>query len=632
MRRRTFIASLPAAALPAAALPANAFAQAGAPGPQGAPAAGQGGAPQPKEPLPGRWEAGQDRFVRPDVGPGDRPVGASFASRSAVYGVSGAAGTAHPLATQAGIDILRKGGSAVDAAVAINACLGFLEPTSCGIGGDGYAMIWDPKAKKVVGLAGSGRSPMRLDLATVRARAKNGALPALGALPVSVPGAVDAWWTMHQRYGKLPWATLFEPAIAYAEGGAPVPDIIAYYIRRSLVAFRRPGNGIEETANALRVWGINQGKGPMAGQVFRNPDLARTYRAIAAGGRDAFYQGDIARAIDRYFKRIGGWLRYEDLARHKSEWVEPSATGYRGATIHALGENTQGLATLQMLNILERFDMGAAGFQSPLSIHLQVEAKRLAYEDRARYYADPKFARVPVEWLISKDYAAQRARLIRPDRINPSVRPGQAPSRGDTTYFTCADKDGLMVSFIQSNFRGMGSGLVADGLDGGTLGFMFQDRGQLFSLQDGHPNLYAPGKRPFQTIIPGFATKDGGPWMSFGVMGGDMQPQGQTQIVVNRVDYGLEIQSAGDSPRWHHEGSSQAMGEDPPGLGPTGLLRLETGVPAATRAALAGMGWRIGEPEGGFGRYQCVEHRMDGATRVYGAASEMRADGLALAY
>ena len=627
MRRRTFIATLPAAALP---LPA--FAQTGTPGGQGAPAEGQGGAPQPKEPLPGRWEAGQDRFVRPDVGPGDRPVGASFASRSAVYGLSGAVGTAHPLATHAGIDILRKGGSAVDAAVAINACLGFLEQTSCGIGGDGYAMIWDPKAKKVVGLAGSGRSPMGLDLATVRARAKNGALPALGALPVSVPGAVDAWWTMHQRYGKLPWATLFEPAIAYAEGGAPVPDIIAYYIRRSLVAFRRPGSGIEETANALRVWGINQGKGPMAGQVFRNPDLARTYRAIATGGRDAFYQGDIARAIDRYFKRIGGWLRYEDLARHKSEWIEPSATGYRGATIHALGANTQGIATLQMLNILERFDMGAAGFQSPLSIHLQVEAKRLAYEDRARYYADPKFARVPVEWLISKEYAAQRATLIRPDRINPSVRPGQAPSRGDTTYFTCADRDGLMVSFIQSNFRGMGSGLVADGPDGRTLGFMFQDRGQLFSLRDGHPNLYAPGKRPFQTIIPGFATRDGAPWMSFGVMGGDMQPQGQTQIVVNRVDYGLEVQSAGDSPRWHHEGSSQAMGEDPPGLGPTGLLRLETGVPAATRAALAGMGWRIGEPEGGFGRYQCVEHRMNEATRVYAAASEMRADGLALAY
>lgn len=627
MRRRTFLASIPAAVLADTAL-----AQEGTPGSQGAPAAGQGGAPQPREPLPTRWKVGEDRFVRPDVGPGDRPVGASFASRTAVYGLSGAAGSAHPLATQAGIDILRKGGSAADAAIAINACLGLLEPTSCGIGGDGYAMIWDPKARKVVGLAGSGRSPMALDLATVRARAKNGALPALGALPVSVPGAVDAWWTMHRRYGRLPWAELFQPAIAHAENGAPVPDMVAYYIRRSLAAFRRPGNGIEETANALKVWGMADGKGPLAGQVFRNADLARTYRAIAAGGRDAFYQGDIARAIDRYFKRIGGWLRYEDLARHRSDWVEPSATDYRGVTVHALGENTQGLATLQMLNMLERFDLQDAGFQSPLSIHLQAEAKRLAYEDRARYYADPKFARVPVEWLISKDYARQRAKLIRTDRINTDVRPGQAPSRGDTTYYTVADKDGLMVSFIQSNFRGMGSGLVADGPDGRTLGFMFQDRGQLFSLKDGHPNVYAPGKRPFQTIIPGFATRGRDPWMSFGVMGGDMQPQGQTQIIVNRVDYGLEIQSAGDSPRWHHEGSSQSMGEDSAGLGPTGLLRLETGVPAATKAALADMGWRIGEPDGGFGRYQCVEHRMDGATRVYAAASEMRADGLALAY
>lgn len=627
MRRRTFLASLPAAALADAAL-----AQTGTPGEQGAPAAGQGGAPQPKEALPTRWKAGEDRFVRPDVGPGDRPVGASFASRTAAYGLSGAAGSAHPLATQAGIDMLKRGGSAADAAIAMNACLGLLEPTSCGIGGDGYAMIWDPKARKVVGLAGSGRSPMALDLATVRARAKNGALPALGALPVSVPGALDAWWTMHQRYGKLPWAELFQPAIMHAEQGAPVPDMVAYYIRRSLAAFRRPGNGIEETANALKVWGMANGKGPLAGQVFRNEDLARTYRAIAAGGRDAFYQGDIARAIDRYFKRIGGWLRYEDLARHRSEWVEPSSTSYRGVTVHALGENTQGLATLQMLNMIERFDMEGAGFQSPLSIHLQAEAKRLAYEDRARYYADPKFARVPVEWLISKDYARERAKLIRPDRINPDVRPGNAPSRGDTTYYSVADKDGLMVSFIQSNFRGMGSGLVSDAPGGGTLGFMFQDRGQLFSLRDGHPNLYAPGKRPFQTIIPGFATKGRDPWMSFGVMGGDMQPMGQTQIIVNRVDYGLEIQSAGDAPRWHHEGSSQSMGEDSAGLGPTGLLRLETGVPGATKAALAGMGWRIGEPDGGFGRYQCVEHRLDGATRVYAAASEMRADGVALAY
>ena len=348
---------------------------------------------------------------------------------------------------------------------------------------------------------------------------------------------------------------------------------------------------------------------------------------IAKGGRDAFYAGDIARVVDRYFKRIGGWLRFEDMAAHRSEWVEPHRTGYRGVDVYALGANTQGIATLQMLNILENFDLGDAGFQSPLSIHLQAEAKRLAYEDRARFYADPHFSQVPVEWLISKEYAQARARLIRPDRILDPVYPGQAPSHGDTTYFSCADKDGMMVSMIQSNFRGMGSGLVADG-----LGFTFQDRGQLFSLKDGHPNIYAPGKRPFQTIIPGFATRGGDPWMSFGVMGGDMQPQGQTQIIVNRVDYGLEIQSAGDAPRWHHEGSSQSMGEDAAGLGPRGLLRLETGVSAATRQRLAEIGWTIGEPDGGFGRYECVEHRMDGATRVYAAASEMRADGCALAY
>lgn len=632
MRRRTFLAALPAAAvLPHVAMGQEAAAQGtsanpGVPGGQGAPGPGQGGA-APADRLPRRWAAGEDRFLRPDVGPGDRPVGASFASRTAAYGLNGAAGTAHPLATQAGIDILRQGGSAVDAAIAINACLGLLEPTSSGIGGDAYAMIWDPRARKVMGLAGSGASPRGLSLATVRQRARNGVLPPLGAVTVSVPGTVDAWWTMHQRYGRLPWSALFEPAIALAEAGAPVPDIIAYYIRRSMATFARPGNGIEETGNALRTYGLADGKGPQAGQVFRNPDLARTYRAIAAGGRDAFYSGDIARVIDRYFKRIGGWLRYEDLAAHRSEWVEPHKTGYRGVDVHALGENTQGIATLQMLNILETFDLGDAGFQSPISIHLQAEAKRLAYEDRARYYADPKFSQVPVEWLISKAYARERAKLIRTDRILDPVYPGQAPSRGDTTYFSCADKDGMMVSMIQSNFRGMGSGLVADG-----LGFMFQDRGQLFSLRDGHPNIYAPGKRPFQTIIPGFATRGKDPWMSFGVMGGDMQPQGQTQIIVNRVDYGLEIQAAGDSPRWHHEGSSQSMGEDTADLGARGLLRLEAGVPQATRQRLAEIGWTIGESDGGFGRYECVEHRMDGPTRVYAAASEMRADGCALAY
>ncbi len=600
MDRRTFLATLPAAAIAAPAIAETT--------------------------LQSRWATNTDRFERPDLHGGDRPVGASFASRTAAYGLSGAAGTAHPLATLAGIEILKKGGSAVDAAIAINACLGFLEPTACGIGGDCYAMLWDPKAGKVMGLAGSGRSPRGLSLETARSRARNGALPPLGAISVSVPGTVDAWSMLHQRYGKLKWADIFEPAIDLADHGAPVPDIIAYYIRRSLANFRKSGTGIEDVDNALRTYAID-GEGPKAGGVFRNPDLARTYRMIAKGGRDAFYTGEIAKTIDAYFRRIGGWLRAEDLAAHKGEWIEPYKTDYRGVGVHALGANTQGIATLQMLNILEHFDLEGAGFQSPLSIHLQAEAKRLAYEDRARYYADPHFARVPAEWLVSKDYAAQRAKLIRPGRINPDVRPGQAPSKGDTTYFTCADKDGMMVSMIQSNFRGMGSGLVADG-----LGFMFQDRGQLFSLQDGHPNIYAPGKRPFQTIIPGFATMGDQPWMSFGVMGGDMQPQGQAQIIINRRDYGLEIQAAGDSPRWHHEGSSEAMGEDPEGLPATGLLRLESGVPEKTKAALSSMGWTLGASDGGFGRYECIEHRMDGKDRVYAAASEMRADGCALAY
>ncbi len=619
MRRRTFIASLPVAAAAAPLLAQEVARDAAAPpAPPPAP---------PSTPTPDAtyWPAGAERFIRDDVHAGDRPVGASFASRTAVYGTSGAAGTAHPLATMAGIEILKAGGSAVDAAIAINACLGFLEPTSCGIGGDCFAMLWDPRQSKVVGIAGSGRSPRALSLDAARARAVGGHLPAHGAVTVSVPGAVDAWWMLHQRYGKLPWADVLAPAIALAEEGAPVPDIIAYYIRRGIAFFRRPNNGIEETENALRTYAPN-GAGPRAGDIFRNPDLARTYRMIAQGGRDAFYEGEIARRIDAYFRRIGGWLRREDLAAHRGEWVEPYATDYRGVTVHALGANTQGIATLQMLNMIEQFDMRGFGFQSPRSIHVAVEAKRLAYEDRARFYADPHFAEVPVEWLISKDYARRRAALIRPDRINPDVAPGRAPSHGDTTYFSTADADGLMVSMIQSNFRGMGSGLVADG-----LGFMFQDRGQLFSLEDGHPNVYAPGKRPFQTIIPGFATKDGRPWLAFGVMGGDMQPQGQAQIIVNRVDYGLEVQSAGDSPRWHHEGSSESMGEDAPGLGPTGLLRLETGIPARTRQALADLGWRIGEPDGGFGRYQCIEHRMSGDRRIYAAASEMRADGCALA-
>jgi gamma-glutamyltranspeptidase/glutathione hydrolase len=617
LRRRSFIAALPLAAAGSLASNslANAFAQNSAATPAAVP-----------EPLPKFQPQGAERFVRPDVHAGDRVSGASFASRSAAMGCSGAAGTAHPLATLAAIETLKRGGSAADAAIAANACLGFLEPTSSGIGGDCYAMIWDPKLAKVVGLAGSGRSPKSLTLEIARSRAKNGVLPALGAISVSTPGALDAWWTMHQRYGKLKWAELFEPAIHLAESGVPVPQIIGYYIKRNLAAFTRPGSGVEETANAMHTWAPN-GKAPSEGDVFRNPDLARTYRIIAEGGRDAYYDGPISKTTDAYFKRIGGWLSAEDLREQHAEWSDPLVTNYRGVDVYGMAANTQGLATLQLLNIAENFDLRSMGFQSAQSLHVQIEAKRLAYEDRARYYADPHFSKIPIEWLNSKAYAAERAKLIKLDSILTPIHPGQAPSHGDTTYFTVSDKDGMMISQIQSNFRGMGSGLVADG-----LGFMFQDRGELFSLQDGHPNIYAPGKRPFQTIIPGFATKDGKPWMSFGVMGGDMQPQGQSQIIINRIDYGLDIQAAGDSPRWHHEGSSQTMGEDPAGLGPTGNLRLESGVPESTRQALIAIGWPMGPSDGGFGRYECIEHRMSGDDRFYSAASEMRADGCALAY
>ena len=585
------------------------------------------GAASGEEALPRFQRPGAERFVRSDVHPGDRPAGASFGTRSPVLGCSGAAGTAHPLATQAAMEMLKRGGSAVDAAVAANAVLGFVEPVSSGLGGDCFAFVWDPKAGKLAGMASSGHSPRSLSLATVRSRAVDGHIPALGAVSVSTPGALDGWWVLHQRYGKLKWAELFEPAIHYCEAGDPVPQIIGFYLKRNIEIFLRPNSGVEETANMKKTY-MPDGVLPNEYDVRRNPYLAHTYRMIAEGGRDVFYDGPIAQTIGAYFKRIGGWLSAEDLREHHAEWVEPLVTDYRGVSVCGMPANTQGLATLQMLNIIEQFDMHGLGFQSPQSLHVQAEAKRLAFEDRARYYADPNFARIPIEWLNSKEYAKQRAALIRMDRVNPHVAPGQAPGHGDTTYFTTADGDGMMVSMIQSNFRGMGSGLVAD-----DLGFMFQDRGQLFSLEDGHPNIYAPGKRPFQTIIPGFAMRNGAPWFSFGVMGGDMQPQGQTQIIVNRVDYGLDVQGASDSPRWYHEGSSQSMGEDQPGLGPLGMLHLESGVPEATRKALADLGWLVGPVYSGFfGRYEAIELRNERGQRVYAAGSEPRADAVALAY
>jgi gamma-glutamyltranspeptidase / glutathione hydrolase len=588
MKRRTFLA-----AVPAAALAGRAFATS-------------------RQENPNR--------DRPDVHGGDRIDGATWASRSPAWGIHGAAATAHPLATLAAIEILKRGGSAVDAAVCANAVLGFGEPISCGVGGDCFVLLWDPKTEKVLGLNGSGHSPKGLSLAEQRKRANaKGLINSFGAVSVSVPGAVDAWWTLHQKFGKLPWKDLFQPAIRHAEEGAPIVQNVAFYVGSSERIFAKPENHVEETENFRKVW-VKDGRTPREGEVFRNPGLAQTYRLIAEGGGRAFYEGEIADKIEAYFRRIGGWMTKADLAAHHSEWVEPRSIDYRGTDVWALPPNSQGLVTLQMLNIMAEFDIKGMGFQSAQALHHAIEAKRLAFEDRAKFYADPAFYKQPTDWLLSKDYARERAKLIRPDKILVPAYAGQAPSHGDTTYFTVADADGLMISQIQSNYRGMGSGLMPD-----DLGFMFQNRGELFALADGHPNVYAPGKRPFQTIIPGFATRGGEPLLSFGVMGGDMQPQGQAQVISNLIDFDLGLQEAGDAPRWHHEGGNEPTGED---LGPLGTLNLETGVPAATQKALADLGWKLGPNPGVYGGYEAIQ-RHPGR---YAAATEMRKDGTALAY
>ncbi|WP_321490582.1 gamma-glutamyltransferase family protein [uncultured Hyphomonas sp.] len=551
---------------------------------------------------------------------GDRLAGSPFASRSVVWGMNGVAATSHPRATLVAIDILRKGGSAVDAAIAANATLGVVEPTANGIGGDAFCLMWDPALGKVVGLNGSGHSPAGLSLETLREKSPRGRVPFHGAAAVTVPGAVDAWWTMHQRYGKLPWKDLMQPAADVAEEGMPIGLMIADRMKSDMAYFLRPDSGIEEVENIKAIY-YTRGRTPVEGEIVRNPDLARTLRMIGEGGRDAYYDGPIADTIEAYFKRIGGWMTRADLAAQHAKWVEPNHVDYRaGVTVYGMPPNSQGPTTLQMLSILKNFDMRAAGLMSAQSIHLQAEAKRLAFEDRARWFADPDFAEIPMDMLLSDSYGMQRASLIRLDRPMDRAFPGDAPNQGGTTYLTVSDSSGMMVSLIQSNFAGMGSGLMPDG-----LGFSFQNRGAGFSLQDGSPNLYAPHKRPFHTIIPGFATKNGQPWLAFGVMGGGMQPQGQTQIILNMVDYDLDLQAAGDCPRWRHDGSSQPTGVYTPGLG---TLKLETGVPETTKALLAKMGWTVGGTDGGFGGYQATMFTGES----YGAASEMRKDGLALGY
>ena len=544
----------------------------------------------------------------------DRVAGRALASRSEVIAPHGMAATSQPLATQVALDILKAGGSAVDAAIAANAALGLMEPTGCGIGGDLFAIIWDAGKQELTGLNASGRSPRAMTLQYFR---DNGIeeIPPFGPLPVSVPGAVDGWFELHARYGRLPMSDILAPAIAYAVGGFPVSEVIAQSFQRNA---RRLGEypGFAETF-------MPDGSAPRKGEMFRNPRLAKTYQALAEKGRDEFYKGDIARKIDAYMAEQGGLLAYEDLASHTSEWVTPVSTNYRGWDVYELPPNGQGIAALQILNILEGFDIAAMGFGSAEYLHTLVEAKKLAYEDRAKYYADMDFVDVPVAHLISKDYAAKRRGLISSTKASQSLPAGDARlEEGDTVYLSVADKDGNMVSLIQSNYRGMGSGMTP-----GELGFILQDRAELFALDESHANVVASGKRPFHTIIPAFVMKDGKPLISFGLMGGAMQPQGHAQVIVNMVDFGMNLQEAGDAARIRHTGSSSPTGAM---MTDGGVVRMETGFSDETRKRLQALGHQLGDGDGSFGGYQAI--MRDHEEGVYYGASEVRKDGQAAGY
>lgn len=544
----------------------------------------------------------------------DRITGRMFATRSPVIARHGMAATSHPLATMVAIDILKRGGSAVDAAIAANAALGLMEPTGCGIGGDLFAIVWDPKTERLYGLNASGRSPFALTREHLLSEGLR-RMPDFGPLPITVPGCVDGWFELHSRFGRLPMSEVLAPAIAYAQEGFPVTELIAYYWERG-GAVLKDYPGFSETF-------LPGGRAPRAGEVFRNPALAQTYRLIAEGGREAFYQGTIAERIDAFCRRVGCFLRKRDLAEHRSEWVEPVSTNYRGWDVWELPPNTQGIAVLQMLNILEAFDLRSMGHNSAEYLHHLIEAKKIAYEDRARWYADPDFSRLPVDLLISKPYAQQRRRLLDPRRARRRVPAGDpALDAGDTVYLTVADRDRMMVSLIQSNYRGFGSGLCPDG-----LGFCLQDRGALFSLEPDHPNAYEPHKRPFHTIIPGFVTRDGRPVLSFGVMGGDMQPQGHVQVLCNIIDFGMNVQEAGDAPRFHHVGSSEPTGEV---MTEGGEVGLESGIAPEVWRDLAARGHRLRFFHGGYGGYQAILY--DAENDVYHGASESRKDGMAAGY
>ncbi|MGH8234598.1 MAG: gamma-glutamyltransferase family protein [Rhodanobacteraceae bacterium] len=574
---------------------------------------------------------------------GDHYAGKPWATRSPVLAQHGMIASEQPLASFAGIEILKQGGSAVDAAIATSAILCLTEPVLNGLGADAFVIVWDPKTHKLYGYNGSGWSPKGRSLKQMQADVKaayekagmkpTDQIPLLGPLPVTVPGIVDTWFALHQKFGKLPISEDLAPAIYYATHGFPVTQVVAEYWKGNWEAFEKHRGLIKDFANAQKVFLIN-GHTPREGEIFRNPDMAHTLTLIAQGGRDAFYKGSIAHVMADFFKSIGTGPGYSDFADFHGEWVTPQSVDYRGYDVYELPPNGQGFATLEMLNVLKGFDLKKMGVGSADTLMAEIGAQRLGAADLSKWYADPRFYNVPVKGLLSQQYADQRRKLIDLQHANPDIEPGNPlpyqtgvyPSgSGDTTDFEAADGNGMMVSMIESNYAGMGSGEAAPG-----LGFMFQDRGALYSLDPKSANVYAPRKRPFHTIIPAFVMKDSEPWMAFGVMGGYFQPQGQTQILVNMIDFGMNVQEAGDAARWNHVGDATPTGLPSEG---TGTVMLESGFDPGVVAALQERGYKVKvttHADGGYGGYEAI--RYDAKDHVYWGATEMRRDGEVIGY
>ncbi len=550
------------------------------------------------------------------AGEHDRPTLPRWQTRSVVMANHGMVATSHPWAAQVGLDVLRSGGTAVDAAIAVNAMLGVVEPMSCGIGGDLFAIVWDAKTRTLHGLNASGRSPRGLTRETLVGMGL-AQIPDHGPLPWSVPGCVDGWETLRTRFGVKPLGELLAPAITTAEQGYPVAEVIAAAWQGSEAALRR-------WPDSTRVY-LPHGRAPRVGEVIHLPELAASYRLIATHGPEAFYRGPIAEEIVRFSQANGGYFTLADFAEHQSPWVEPVSTTYRGYRVWELPPNGQGIAALQMLNLLEGYDLRSLGPKHPDYVHLFVEAKKLAFADRARFYADPDFAPAPVATLISKTYAERQRPRLDPQRAAHDVPPGDPRlEHGDTVYLTVVDRDRNCCSLIQSLYHGFGSMVVP-----GKVGFALQNRGQLFALSADHPNRFEPGKRPFQTIIPAMVTKDDRPCFSFGVMGGDMQPQGHVQVLINILDFGMNVQAAGDAARIRHSGSATPTGlpGDPQG----GMVHLESGFPPETVEELRRRGHQVEVgASGSFGGYQGIW--LDWEHGVLHGASDPRKDGAAVGY